>query len=118
MGAGKGMMPSMKESNEKEALAIFDRIRAAMLENNPVPLQSYVAEDYQGCDAGGKVHGREMYLEAYGPGGVELDVFDVRDVETTSWAETVLVRGAAVIQGRYGEYEFEHDLRSIRGRDA
>ncbi len=100
-------------SNTKQALEIFGEIRQAMLENDVEPLRRHVAEDYQGCDAGGRVHGREMYLEAYGPGGVELDSFGVHEIESTSWSDTVLVRGAASIRGRYGEHSFEHELRFL-----
>ena len=100
-------------AGEIEVLRIFEEIRHAMLNNDIAPLESHVAEDYQGCDAGGRVHGRDLFLEAYGPGGVELETFEASEVETTSWSDTVLVRGAALIRGRYGEYDFEHTLRFI-----
>jgi hypothetical protein len=94
-------------------LQIFDELRRAMIDNDLEPLRARVAHDYQGCDAGGRTHGRDLFLEAYGPGGVDLDAFEVRELETTAWADTVLVRGAAVIRGRYGEHEFGHDLRFL-----
>ena len=102
-----------KTESEIEVLALFDIIRRAMKDNNLEPLREHVAEDYQGCDAGGRTHGREQFLEAYGPGGVELDAIEARDVDTNGWADTVLVTGAAVIRGRWGEQEFEHDLRFL-----
>jgi len=108
---GGGQMPSSPE--EKQVLRIFDELRRAMIANDPEPLRARVANDYQGCDAGGRIHGRDLFLEAYGPGGVDLDEFEVREVETTSWADTVLVRGEADIRGRYGEHEFGHHLRFL-----
>jgi hypothetical protein len=108
---GGGQMSSSPE--EKQVLQIFDEIRRAMIANDPEPLRVRVADDYQGCDAGGRIHGRDSFLEAYGPGGVDLDEFEVREVEATSWTDTVLVRGGAEIRGRYGEHEFKHDLRFL-----
>lgn len=100
-------------TSEIEVLAIFDEIRCAMLSNDTAPLEKNVAEDYQGCDAGGRLHGRDQFLEAYGPGGVSLDEFEADEVETTSWSDTVLVRGSASIRGRYGEFDFDHTLRFL-----
>jgi hypothetical protein len=98
---------------EIEVLEIFEEIRQAMLKNDTEPLEEHVAEDYQGCDAGGRLHGRDLFLEAYGPGGVDLEAFEASEVETTSWSDTVLVRGSASIRGRYGEFDFDHTLRFL-----
>ena len=98
---------------EVEVLAIFEEIRQAMLDNDTAPLDEHVAEDYQGCDAGGRLHGRDLFLEAYGPGGVALEKFEASEVETISWSDTVLVRGSASICGRYGEFDFDHALRFL-----
>jgi hypothetical protein len=100
-------------AGEIEVLAIFEEIRQAMLNNDTAPLEKHVAEDYQGCDAGGRLHGRDLFLEAYGPGGVALETFEASGVETTSWSDTVLVRGSASIRGRYGEFDFDHALRFL-----
>lgn len=102
-----------ERANEESVLGVFHELRRAMLANDPEPLRALVAEDYRGSDAGGRMHDREGFLEAYGPGGVELDVFDVSDVETVAWSDAVLVRGTAEIQGRYGPHEFEHRLRFL-----
>lgn len=102
-----------ENTNEEAVLGVFDQLRRAMLANDPGPLRALVAEDYRGSDAGGRVHDREGYLEAYEPGGVELDAFDVNEVETVAWSDAVLVRGAAEIRGRYGPHEFEHRLRFL-----
>lgn len=99
--------------SETEVRAIFDKIRLAMKDNDLATLRDHVAQDYHGCDAAGRIHGRDLLLEAYGPGGVELDTFEAREVDTNGWADTVLVSGTAVIRGRWGEQEFEHDLRFL-----
>ena len=100
-------------SSEERVLAIADELRQAMIDNEADVLRARVAEDYRGSDAGGRVHGRDEYLQAYGPGGVKLDLFDVIEIETTAWADTVLVGGEARIRGLFGEFEFEHHLRFL-----
>jgi hypothetical protein len=97
----------------KAVLEIFHAVKAAMRANDPIPLQAHVAEDYQGSDAGGRLHDRELMLTLYGAGGIKLEEFEVSEVETKSWAGTVLVSGKAFIRGAYGEHTFEHTLRFL-----
>lgn len=97
-------------TNHEQVLEIFGELRRAMLDNDLETLNAWVADDYRGSDAGGRIHGRDGYLQAYGPGGVELETLEVRQIETISWADTVLVRGKAEISGRYGEHLFDHRL--------
>ena len=104
-------MPS--RSSEEQILEIFDELRRAMLANDIEPIRARVADDYRGSDAGGRAHGRDLFLQAYGPEGVGLDTFDASEVETVAWTDTVIVTGAARIHGRYEEQEFEHQLRFL-----
>jgi len=84
-----------------------------MLANDTEPFLHHIAEDYRGVDAGGRVHGRDLMLSAYGTGGVDLDTFEISGVETTAWKGTVLVSGKAWIRGTYGDIGFEHRLRFL-----
>jgi len=98
-------------NEETSVLQIFESLRVAMLNNDVDTLRTHVAEDYRGSDAGGRLHGREEYLVAYGPDGVSLETLQVSDVETTAWSDTVLVTGNTLISGAYQEQEFEHRAR-------
>ncbi len=98
---------------EGEVLAVFSAIQQAMLSNDAGPLHDHVAKDYRGVDAGGRVHDRDLMLSAYGPDGVDLDTFEVSEVETMAWEDTVLVTGNAWIRGTYGDIDFEHRLRFL-----
>lgn len=98
---------------EDAVLDVFHKIRQAMLTNDDVFLRAHVAEDYQGSDAGGRAHDRDGMLAAYGPGGVKLAAFEVSEVQTRSWAGTVLVTGVGWLQGSYGSEDFEHNLRFL-----
>ena len=102
-----------RTTEESAVLQIFESIRRAMLHNDIDTLRNHVAEDYRGSDAGGRPHGLEDYLAAYGPGGVALEVFEASDLETRAWSDTVLVTGTALIRGAYQEQEFEHSARFL-----
>jgi len=107
-------VPPMKPTTpEASVLRVFESIREAMLDNDADTLRLHVAEDYCGSDAGGRPHGREDYLSAYGPGGVSLEVFEVSDTETIAWADTVLVSGIALLRGAYQSETFEHRARFL-----
>ena len=97
--------------NEKQVLEIFEKLRLAMLKNDPAPLKEHVAEDYTGCDAGGRVHDRELMISAYGPGGVKLEQFDASDITAKSWDNTVIISGNTKIRGSWEEHQFEHSSR-------
>jgi hypothetical protein len=100
------------ESDER-VLGLFRDVRQAMLTNDAEVLRTHVAPDYEGSDAGGRLHDKQQMIAAYGPGGVKLEAFDVSEVRTKSWSGTVLVQGVAFIRGRYGDDEFQHDLRFL-----
>jgi Domain of unknown function (DUF4440) len=102
----------MEHSNvEKEVLEIFEILRKAMLANDFVPMETYVAEDYTGCDAGGRIHGKPLMISAYGPGGVKLEEFTTEKIETKSWQNTVIVSGNVIIGGTYQGEKFKHNSR-------
>jgi ketosteroid isomerase-like protein len=100
-------------SPESAVLKIFERLRQAMLRNDADTLRSHIAEDYRGSDAGGRLHGRDEYLAAYGPGGVALTTFEVSDLHTVAWADTVLVSGEVELRGAYQGQQFEHRSRFL-----
>jgi len=100
-------------SRESQVLQIFEVIRKAMLSNDAETIRSYLAEDYRGSDAGGRLHGSAEYLAAYGPGGVALTAFEVSDLHTMGWSDTVLVSGVAELRGAYQDQQFEHRLRFL-----
>ena len=100
-------------SSESKVLRIFGSLRQAMLSNDAETLRSYIADDYLGSDAGGRPHGRDEYLAAYGPGGVTLTTFDVSELHTEAWVDTVLVTGIVELRGAYQDQQFEHRSRFL-----
>jgi hypothetical protein len=97
----------------EDVLNTSETIRRAMIDHDVETLVRYVAEDYRGSDAGGRLHDRELMLSAYGPGGVTLDLFEVDQLEARGWAETTLLEGIARISGRWQDQSFAHNLRFL-----
>jgi hypothetical protein len=110
---GKAENAKGRRDMESEVLRIFEEIRQAMLANDADVLKRHVAEDYVGSDAGGRSHDRDLYLAAYGPGGVTLEVFDVSDIQTKEWTDTVVITGLALLRGDYQGQRFEHRSRFL-----
>ncbi|MCK7491940.1 MAG: nuclear transport factor 2 family protein [Comamonadaceae bacterium] len=52
-------------------------------------------------------------LDAYGPGGVRLDVFEVEDVTVEVFGEVGLLTGLGSISGSYDATEFRHRVRFV-----
>ena len=96
-----------------ELLAAFEGVRSALLRNDSQALTELVADDYRGFDPSGKEHDRNMMLQAYGPNGVDLDVYETRDVTSQVIGEVGLVMGVGKLSGRYEEHEFSHNLRFL-----
>jgi len=108
-------------SSESTVLGVFESLRRAMLSNDADTLRLHIAGDYRGSDAGGRTHGRDEYLAAYGPGGVALTAFEVSDLRTEAWSDTVLVTGVVELRGAFLDQQFEHRSRFLdvyRQRDG
>jgi hypothetical protein len=100
-------------SSKHELLETFEKLKAALFSCDVQALQQLIAEDYLGFDPRGERQDRRMTLEAYQPGGVQLDRYDVQDVETRIVGEIGVITGKGYIHGTFGETEFEHDLRFL-----
>ncbi len=94
-------------------LRAADAIRCALLGNDVYALARLVAEDYCGFDPSGSRNDRRMLLEAYAPGGVRLLAYETRDVTARVVGEVGLVMGLGRLSGRFGDHQFEHNLRFL-----
>ena len=100
-------------SSEEHLLLVFDRFREALLASDSGALREMIAEDYQGFDPQGQPQNLTMILEAYRPGGVKLQRYDVEDLETRIIGDVGIITGSGRIEGRYAEYEFSHHVRFL-----
>jgi len=97
----------------KMLLTAFEGVRAALLDNDSEALIELVADDYCGFGPNGGRHDRDMMLQAYGPGGVELDTYETRDITSQVIGDVGLLMGVGELSGKYGEDQFKHNLRFL-----
>ncbi len=94
-------------------LAAFRAVRDALLAGDTEALREIYAEDFRSHSLHGDVEGRAAVLDAYGPGGVRLDVFEVEDLTAEVFGEVGLLTGLGSISGSYDAAEFRHRVRFV-----
>ena len=100
-------------SSEEQLMQSFERFRKALFDCDADALREMIAEDYRGFDPQGQLQDKRMTLEAYCPGGVKLDRYDVEDLETRIIERVGIITGTGRIQGRYADSVFEHHVRFL-----
>lgn len=98
-------------SSEEQLLLAFERFKEALFGSDVESLREIIAEEYQGFDPQGQSQDRKMILEAYRPGGVKLDRYDVEDLEVRIVGDVGIITGKGCIQGTYADHEFGHHVR-------
>jgi ketosteroid isomerase-like protein len=104
--------PSPKPDREG-LLAAFRAVRDALLAGDTKALRALYAEDFRSHSIRGEVEGRQAVLDAYGPSGLRLDMFEVEDLAVEVMGEVGLLTGLGSISGRYDAAEFRHRVRFV-----
>ena len=99
--------------SKKELLSLFENFKQALLHCDSDALRQMIAEDYRGFDPQGQPQGRDTILEAYRPGGVKLDAYDVEELEARIIEPVGMITGKGRIRGKYVDYDFEHLVRFV-----
>ncbi len=98
---------------ESELLNTFNSVKEALMTNNTNVLKSLLSKDYQGNNLRGDIENRALVLEAYKPGGVILNRFDVNDLDIKVIGNVGIITGRGYISGVYENVVFEHDVRFL-----
>jgi len=94
-------------------LAASGAVRDALLAGDTEALRELYAEDFRSHSLRGEVEGRDAVLEAFGPGGVKLDMFEVEGLEVEILGDVGLLTGLGSISGSYDRTEFRHRVRFV-----
>ena len=94
-------------------LAAFRAVRDALLSGDTEALRALYSGDFRSHSLSGDVESREAVLEAFGPGGVRLDMFEVEDLAVEIFGEAGILTGLGSISGRYDATEFRHRVRFV-----
>jgi len=96
--------------NEKTLLAVFEELKEALIECNVNILEKIISDDYQGFSLNGTIESKENILQTFKPGSISLSEYSVEDIKCEMSNSFGIITGKGRIEGRYGEYEFQHDV--------
>lgn len=94
-------------------LAAFEAVRAALLSNDTECLRELYDEAFRSHSIRGDVEGREAVLEAFRPGGVRLEMFEIEDLSVETIGEVGILTGLGWMSGRSDNTEFRHRIRFV-----
>lgn len=94
-------------------LEAFRSVRDALLAGDTEAIRELYAEDFRSHSLDGDVEGREAVLEAFAPGGVSLEMFEVEDLRVEVFGEVGVLTGLGSINGRLERKEFRHRVRFV-----
>ena len=97
-------------SNEKKLLAVFEELREALFECNETKLEELISDDYQGFSLNGRIENKEIILQTFKPGSISISNYIVEDMRCEVSNIFGIITGKGKIEGRYGEYEFQHEV--------
>ncbi len=101
------------DADRDSLLAAFMAVRDALLAGDTEALRALYAEDFRSHSLRGEVEGREAVLEAFGPDGVRLDIFEVEDLAVEVFGDVGILTGLGSIGGRFDRTEFRHRVRFV-----
>ena len=96
--------------NEKSLFAAFEELKEALIECNVNNLEKLISDDYQGFSLNGTIESKEIILQTFKPGSISLSEYSVEDIKIEISNSFGIITGKGRIEGRYGEYEFQHDV--------
>ena len=97
-------------SNEKILLSVFEELRRALLECDVNKLKEIISDDYQGFSLNGTVENKEIILQTFKPGCVNLTKYTTKDIQCEVTNNLGIISGKGSIEGKYGENKFQHEV--------
>ena len=97
--------------SKTELLSSFERFKQALFKCDSDALRQLIAEEYRGFDALGLAQNKSVILEAYCSGGVELEAYEIEELEASVIESIGIITGKGRISGKFREYYFDHVVR-------
>jgi hypothetical protein len=88
----------------------FNAVKDALMACDTERILELVAEEYEDFGIRGETAGRDVILEWFKPGGVQIEAFDCREVRPEVFGDIGIVRGKGHIKGRFADSVFEHHV--------
>jgi len=102
----------MSDSRD-ELQSSFDAFRDALKACDTEALESLLASDYRSYNMRGQLEERDVVLEAYSPGNVTLEAWELDDIQMEVFQEVGVITGKGFIAGRWQDHPWSHHLRFV-----
>jgi ketosteroid isomerase-like protein len=99
--------------DRESLMAAFQAVQKGLLANDTDALRDLYAEDFRSHSLRGDVEGRQAVLQAFAPGGVRLEMFEIEDISVEVKGEVGILTGLGQINGRADGAEFRHRVRFV-----
>jgi ketosteroid isomerase-like protein len=103
----------LPKADRESLLDAFHAVRDALLSNDTESLRELYDEDFRSHSVRGEVEGREAVLEAFRPGGIRLEMFEIEDLAVEIRGEVGILTGLGSMSGRSDKTEFRHRVRFV-----
>ena len=97
-------------SNKKELISAYEELKNSLLECNTTKLEELISDDYQGFSLNGTVENKEIILQTFKPGCVNLTKYATKDIQCEVTNNLGIISGKGSIEGKYGENKFQHEV--------
>jgi len=96
--------------NEKALLSVFEELKNALIECDENRLDEIISDDYQGFSLHGTIETKEIVLQTFKPGSIELAKYTTGDIQYDVTDDLGIITGKGSIEGIYGEFKFQHEV--------
>jgi len=96
--------------NEKTLLTVFEELKNAIVECDENRLDEIISDDYQGFGLYGTIENKEIILQTFKPGSIELTKYTTSNIQCEVYNDLGIISGKGTIEGVYGENKFQHEV--------
>jgi hypothetical protein len=96
--------------NEKTLLSVFEELKNALIKCDENRLNEIISDDYQGFSLHGTIENKEIILQTFKPGSIELTKYTTSDIQYEMTNDLGIISGKGSIEGIYGGNIFQHEV--------
>jgi len=95
---------------DKTLITVSEELRNALMECDVSKLEELISDDYQAFSLNGTVENKEIILQTFKPGGVNLTKYETKETQCEVTDDLGIISGKGSIEGNYGEIKFQHEV--------
>jgi len=91
-------------------MSAFEALKNALINCDENRLDEIISDDYQGFSLNGTIEDKEIILQSFKPGFVELTKYTTSEIRYEVHHDLGIISGKGSIEGVYGENKFQHEV--------